>query len=201
MLDIRFSSHGSLGTWESKAELAGGVQDPEGREEGKHQTFRLQTLVSLNASIPLVECPGIRRPGKRHLQVQEQSILMTRKLGKNASRPAWINRELLEKLKHRSSREKVKARAWIERNTETLSECVGMRKDKAQLEFVQKCQRQVEGFLQGNKRESRGNVVGPLLSKMWQLATENREKPSSPQSLPARPSSRNPWFPETRGKR
>lgn len=45
---------------------------------------------------------------------------MSRKLGKNASRPAWINKELLEKLKHRSSREKVKARTWIERNTEII---------------------------------------------------------------------------------
>lgn len=78
----------------------------------------------------MVEWPGIRTPGKSHLQAEEQSILMSRKLGKNASRPAWINRQLLEKLKHRSSREKVKARTWIERNTETLSDCAGTRKGK-----------------------------------------------------------------------
>lgn len=68
----------------------------------------------------MVESPGIKRPGRSHLQAQEQSILMSRKLGKNASRPAWINKELLEKLKHRSSREKVKARTWIESNTEII---------------------------------------------------------------------------------
>lgn len=71
------------------------------------------------ASASLVEFPGISRPGRGHLQAQEQSIPMSRKLGENASRPAWINRELLEKLKHRSSREKVKTRTCIERNTET----------------------------------------------------------------------------------
>lgn len=72
---------------------------------------------------------------------------MSRKLGENASRPAWINRELLEKLKHRSSREKVKTRTCIERNTEALSECAGMRKGKVHLESVGESQRQLQGFL------------------------------------------------------
>lgn len=35
--------------------------------------------------------------------------------------------------------------------------------------------------------------MGPLLSKRWELATENMEKPSSPQSLPMRSAFRNPW--------
>lgn len=35
------------------------------------------------------------------LQAQEKSIPASRKLGKNARRPAWVNKELLAKLKHK----------------------------------------------------------------------------------------------------
>lgn len=42
------------------------------------------------------------------------------------------------------------------------------------------------------KRESKENVVGPLLSKKWELGTKNMKKPSSYQSLPARLTFRNP---------
>jgi len=51
---------------------------------------------------------------------------MSRKLGKNARKPVWINKELLAKLKHRRSIQRVKARTRIGKNTEMLSEHAGM---------------------------------------------------------------------------
>ena len=47
------------------------------------------------------------------LQAQESSIPMNKKSGKNAKRPAWMNKELLAKLKHKKEAYRGWKQGWV----------------------------------------------------------------------------------------
>jgi len=102
------------------------------------------------------------------LQAREQCIPTKRKLGKYARRPAWMNNELLEKLKHKKEacrgwkQEQV---AWEEYRTIVRAARDQVTKAEALREI--NLSRDVKGKKKsfyryvGDKRKARGNV-GPL---------------------------------------
>ncbi|KFV98219.1 hypothetical protein N327_09172, partial [Fulmarus glacialis] len=116
------------------------------------------------------------------LQAQEQCIPTKRKSGKKARRPAWVNKELLDALKH----EKEAYRGWKQGQVawEEYREIVQaardqIRKAKALIEL--NLARDVKGNKKsfyryvGDKRKTRENV-GPLRNKTGDLVTWHMEK-------------------------
>ncbi|KFW61745.1 hypothetical protein AS28_00352, partial [Pygoscelis adeliae] len=124
------------------------------------------------------------------LQAQERCIPTKRKSGKNARRPAWMNKELLDKLKHkkeayRGKKRRVyrlwkKGQATQEEYRDLVRSCrEEMRKAKAQLErnlaaVVKDNKKSFYKYINDKKR-ARENLH-PLLDVGGNIVTENEEK-------------------------
>ncbi|KGL89856.1 hypothetical protein N301_01578, partial [Charadrius vociferus] len=116
------------------------------------------------------------------LQAQERCIQMKRKSGKTARRPAWMNKELLDKLKQKKEayREwKEGQEAWEEYREIVRAARDQVRKAKAQIEL--NLARDVKGnkksfyIYASDKRKTRENV-GPLRKETGDLVTQDMEK-------------------------
>ncbi|KAK4807026.1 hypothetical protein QYF61_000355 [Mycteria americana] len=115
------------------------------------------------------------------LQAQERCIPTKRKSGKNARRPAWMNMELLDKLKHK----KEAYRRWKQGQVawEEYREIVRAARDqvrKAKALILLNLARDVKGNKKSyryirDKRKTRENV-GPLQKEMGDLVTQDMEK-------------------------
>ncbi|KFV97213.1 hypothetical protein N327_03267, partial [Fulmarus glacialis] len=116
------------------------------------------------------------------LQAQERCIPTKRKSGKNARRPAWMNKELLDTLKHR----KEAYRGWKQGQVawEEYREIVPAARDqirKAKVLIELNLARDIKGNKKSfyrymaDKRKTRENV-GPLWNKMGDLVTQDMEK-------------------------
>ncbi|KGL87978.1 hypothetical protein N301_00234, partial [Charadrius vociferus] len=120
---------------------------------------------------------------KDHLfQAQEQCIPIKRKSGKNARRPAWMNKKLLEKLKQKKEAYrgwKQGQVAWEEYREIVQAAMDQVRKAKAQIEL--NLARDVKGYKKSfyvyisDKRKTRENV-GPLRKEMGDMVTQDMEK-------------------------
>ncbi|KAK4814166.1 hypothetical protein QYF61_009984 [Mycteria americana] len=120
---------------------------------------------------------------KDHLfQVQERCIPTKRKSRKNARRPAWMNKELLNKLEHNKEAYrgwKQGQVAWEEYREIVQAARDQVRKAKALIEL--NLARDVKGNKKtfyryvGNKRKTRENV-GPLWKEAGDLVTQDMEK-------------------------
>ncbi|KFW64479.1 hypothetical protein AS28_12305, partial [Pygoscelis adeliae] len=120
------------------------------------------------------------------LQAQELRIPTKRKSSKNARRPAWMNKELLDKLKHKKeaySRWKQGQVAWQEYREIVRAARDQVRKAKALIEL--NLARDVKGNKKsfyayvGDKRKTRENA-GPLQKEMGDLVTRDMEKAEVP---------------------
>ena len=116
------------------------------------------------------------------LQVHEQCILTKRKSGKNARRPAWINKELLDKLKHRKETYRGWQQgqvAWEEYRETVRAARDQVRKAKTLIEsnLASNLKGNTKSFCRyvGDKRKTRDNV-GPLRKETGDLVTWNIEK-------------------------
>ncbi|KFW68190.1 hypothetical protein AS28_13777, partial [Pygoscelis adeliae] len=116
------------------------------------------------------------------LQAQERCIPTKRKSGKNARRPAWKNKELLDKLKHKKEAYrgwKQGQVAWEEYREIVPAARAQVRKAKALIEL--NLARDIKGNKKrfyryaGDKRKTRKNV-GPLWNEMGDLVTRDTEK-------------------------
>ncbi|KFW00854.1 hypothetical protein N327_12339, partial [Fulmarus glacialis] len=119
---------------------------------------------------------------KDHLQAQEPCISTKRKSGKNARRPAWVDKELLDKLKHRKEAYKGWKQgqvAWDEYREIVRAASDQVRKAKALIELnlardIKGNKKSVYRYL-GDKRKMRENVV-PLRKETGDLVTQDMEK-------------------------
>ncbi|KFV05198.1 hypothetical protein N340_02153, partial [Tauraco erythrolophus] len=116
------------------------------------------------------------------LQAQEQCIPTNRKLGKNARRPSWMNKELLDQLKSKKLAYrgwKQGQVTWAEYREIVRAARDHVRKSKALIEL--NLARDIEGNKKNfyryvsDKRRSRENV-GPLWKEMGDLVTQDMEK-------------------------
>ncbi|KAM9590815.1 uncharacterized protein ACIBXB_005869 [Morphnus guianensis] len=116
------------------------------------------------------------------LQAQERCIPTKRKSDKTTSRPAWMNKELLDKLKHKKEAYrgwKQGQVAWEEYREIVQAARDQVRKAKALIEL--NLSRDVKGNKKsfyryvGDKRKTRENV-GPLWKDMGDLVTRDMEK-------------------------
>ncbi|KAK4811145.1 LOW QUALITY PROTEIN: hypothetical protein QYF61_019776 [Mycteria americana] len=113
---------------------------------------------------------------------QELSIPMCKKSGKEGRRPAWLNKDLLVKLKCKKEmhRQWKQGYASWEEYRDTAQECTdGIRKAKAQLELslARDAKNNKKGFYRyvGQKRKIKENVP-PLVNKTGELVTTDMEK-------------------------
>ncbi|KAK4818694.1 hypothetical protein QYF61_017915 [Mycteria americana] len=116
------------------------------------------------------------------LQAQERCIPTKRKSGKNARRPAWMNKELLDKLKHKKEAYrgcKQGQLAWEEYREIVRAARDQVRKAKALLELnlARDLKGNKKSFYRyvGDKRKTRENV-GPLQKETGDLVTWDMEK-------------------------
>ncbi|KFV16613.1 hypothetical protein N340_06497, partial [Tauraco erythrolophus] len=116
------------------------------------------------------------------LQVQEWCIPTKRKSGRNTRRPAWMNKELLDQLRHKKKVYrgwKQGQVAWEEYRAIVRATRDQVRKAKALIEL--KLARDIKGNKKNfhryisDKKTSRENV-GPLRKEMGDLATCDMEK-------------------------
>ncbi|KFW60998.1 hypothetical protein AS28_04482, partial [Pygoscelis adeliae] len=116
------------------------------------------------------------------LQAQERCIPTKRKSGKNARRPAWVNKELLDKLQHKKEAYrgwKQGQVAWEEHREIVRAARDQVKKAKALIELA--LARDIKGNKKsfyryvGDKRKTRENV-GPLWNEMGDLVTWDTEK-------------------------
>ncbi|GAB0189727.1 hypothetical protein GRJ2_001438000 [Grus japonensis] len=116
------------------------------------------------------------------LQAQEQCIPTKRKLGKNTRRPAWMNKELLDKLKHK----KEACRGWKQGQVawEEYREIVRAARDQVrkaealiELNLARDVKDNKKSFCRciGDKWKTRENV-GPLWKETGDLVTRDMEK-------------------------
>ncbi|KFV13270.1 hypothetical protein N340_03166, partial [Tauraco erythrolophus] len=120
---------------------------------------------------------------KDHLrQAQEQCIPPKRKSGKNARRPAWMNKELLDKLRKRKEADigwKQGRVAWEEYREIVRATRDQVRKAKALIEL--NLARDIKGNKKNfyryvsDKKRSKENV-SPLQKETGDLATQDMEK-------------------------
>ncbi|KFU95230.1 hypothetical protein M959_01829, partial [Chaetura pelagica] len=112
------------------------------------------------------------------LQAQDQSVPMVRKSSKGARRPAWLKKELLDKLKwkrkiYRSWKKGLVT--WEEYRTVVR----GCREAKASLELnlASQVKDNRKGFFKyiASKTSTRGNI-GPLRNEVGALVTEDIKK-------------------------
>ncbi|KAK4826209.1 hypothetical protein QYF61_006153 [Mycteria americana] len=107
------------------------------------------------------------------LQAQERCTPTTRKSSKNARRPAWMNKELLDKLKHKKGSLQREYREIVRAAKDQV------RKAKAliQLNLARDSKGNKESFYRyiGGKRKTRENVV-PLQKETGDLVTRDMEK-------------------------
>ena len=116
------------------------------------------------------------------LQAQERCIPTKRKSGKNATRPAWMNKELLDKLQHRKEAYrgwKQGQVAWEEYREIVRAARNQVRKAKAMIELnlardIKDNKKRFYRYI-GDKRKTRENV-GPLRNEMGDLVTRDTEK-------------------------
>ncbi|KFV02308.1 hypothetical protein N340_11981, partial [Tauraco erythrolophus] len=116
------------------------------------------------------------------LQAQERCIPTKRKSGRNTRRPAWMNKELLDQLKHKKKAYmgwKQGQVAWEEYREIVRVTRDQIRKAKALIEL--NLARDIKGNKKGfyryvsDKKRSRENV-GPLQKETGDLATQDMEK-------------------------
>ncbi|GAB0209615.1 hypothetical protein GRJ2_003427200 [Grus japonensis] len=120
---------------------------------------------------------------KHHfLRAQDQCIPKSRKSSKGGRRPAWMSKELLEKLKGKKEAYRMwkKGLATWEEYRNIVRVCRGTtRKAKAHLELnlARDVKDNKEGFFKyiSSKRKTRENV-GPLLNEVGALVMEDTEK-------------------------
>ncbi|GAB0208473.1 mitochondrial enolase superfamily member 1 [Grus japonensis] len=120
---------------------------------------------------------------KHHfLRAQDQSIPKNRKSSKGGKRPAWMSKELLEKLKGKKEVYRMwkKGLATWEENRDVVRICRdATRKAKAHLELnlARDVKDNKKGFFKyiSSKRKTRENV-GPWLNEMHALVMEDTEK-------------------------
>ncbi|GAB0206526.1 hypothetical protein GRJ2_003118200 [Grus japonensis] len=119
---------------------------------------------------------------KHHfLQAQDRCIPKNRKSSKGGRTPAWMSKELLEKLKGKKEVYRMwkKGLATWEEYRNVVSVCSNARKAKAHLELnlARDVKDKKEGFFKyiSRKRTTRENV-GPLLNEVGALVTEDTEK-------------------------
>ncbi|KFW09032.1 hypothetical protein N327_00801, partial [Fulmarus glacialis] len=116
------------------------------------------------------------------LQAQEQCIPTKRKSGKNARRPTWMNKELLDKLKHKNKA----YRGWTQGQVawEEYREIVQAARDQVrkakvltELHLAGDVKGNKKSFYRyiGDKRKARENV-GPLRNKTGDLVTRDMGK-------------------------
>ncbi|KFQ96524.1 hypothetical protein Y956_02301, partial [Nipponia nippon] len=118
------------------------------------------------------------------LQAQERCIPRKRKSGKNTRRPAWMNKQLLDKLKlkkeaYRGWKQWKGLVSW-EKYRDTARLCMdGIRKAKAWLELnlVRDAKNNKKGFYRyvSQKRKVKESVP-PLMSRSGKLVTTDEEK-------------------------
>ncbi|KFW67405.1 hypothetical protein AS28_01846, partial [Pygoscelis adeliae] len=116
------------------------------------------------------------------LQAQERFIPTKRKSGKHARTSAWMNKELLDKLKHRKEAYrgwKQGQVAWEEHREVVRAGRDQVRKAKAliELNLARDTKGNKKTFYRyvGDKRKMRDNV-GPLHNEMRDLVTQDTEK-------------------------
>ncbi|KFV02613.1 hypothetical protein N340_00830, partial [Tauraco erythrolophus] len=116
------------------------------------------------------------------LQAQERSIPTKRKSGRNTRRPAWMNKELLDQLRHKKKAYrgwKQGQVAWEEYRAIVRATRDQVRKAKALIEL--NLARDIKGNKKSfyryvsDKKRSRENV-GPLRKEMGDPATWDMEK-------------------------
>ncbi|GAB0187326.1 hypothetical protein GRJ2_001197900 [Grus japonensis] len=117
------------------------------------------------------------------LQAQERCIPTKRKSGKNARRPAWMNKEVLDKLKHKKEAYrgwKQGQVAWEEYREIVRAARDHVRKAKAfliELNLARDTKGNKKSFYRyiNDKRKTRENV-GPLWKETGNLVTRDMEK-------------------------
>ncbi|NXU46786.1 YTX2 protein, partial [Drymodes brunneopygia] len=116
------------------------------------------------------------------LQAQDQSVPMGTKSSKGARRPAWLNKELLGKLKWKKriyGSWKEGLVTWEEYRTVVRGCREAIRKAKASLELnlASQVKDNRKGFFKyiANKTNTRGNI-GPLMNEVGALETEDIKK-------------------------
>ncbi|PKU30268.1 glycerol kinase [Limosa lapponica baueri] len=120
---------------------------------------------------------------KHHfLQAQDRCIPRSKKSGKGGRKPAWMNRELLEKLRWKKKVYRMwkKGLATWEKYRNAVRVCKdAMRKAKAHLELnlTWDVKDNKKGFFKyiSRKRKTRENA-GPLLNELGALVVEDAEK-------------------------
>ncbi|KFV04324.1 hypothetical protein N340_00281, partial [Tauraco erythrolophus] len=113
------------------------------------------------------------------LQAQEWCIPTKRKSGRNTSRPAWMNKELLDKLKHKREayREQEQEQvAWGEYR-EAARDQVRKAKTLIELNLARDIKGNKKSFYRyiGDERRTRENV-SPLWNETGDLVTQDMEK-------------------------
>ncbi|KFV15062.1 hypothetical protein N340_07525, partial [Tauraco erythrolophus] len=116
------------------------------------------------------------------LQAQEQCVPTKRKSGRNTRRPAWMNKELLDQLRHKKKAYrgwKQGQVAWEEYKKIVQATRDQVRKAKAlrELNLARDIKGNKKNFYRyvNDKKRSRENV-GPLRKETGDLATRDMEK-------------------------
>ncbi|KFV02207.1 hypothetical protein N340_13570, partial [Tauraco erythrolophus] len=116
------------------------------------------------------------------LQAQERCIPTKRKSSRNTTRPAWMNKELLDQLGHKKKAYRGWKRgqvAWEEHRVIIQATRDQVRKPKAliELNLVRDIKGNKKNFYRyvSDKKRSRENV-GPLRKETGDLATQDMEK-------------------------
>ncbi|PKU41633.1 rna-directed dna polymerase from mobile element jockey-like protein [Limosa lapponica baueri] len=176
-------------------ETPGSVADPHGSKEGVQQAhypdFRradfglLRYLLGRVMWEKALEGRGVQESWlvfKDHLlQAQEPRIPRKKKSGKKARRPAWLNKELLDKLKSK----KEAYRGWNQEqidweNTENLSEWPGTRlgklKPRENLIWPETSRTTGKTSVYVRDKGKTREDVGPLWKETGDLVTRDMEK-------------------------
>ncbi|KFQ75960.1 hypothetical protein N337_07842, partial [Phoenicopterus ruber ruber] len=120
---------------------------------------------------------------KNHLlRAQERCVPTKKKSGKNARRPAWINRELLDKLRHKKGAYREWKQGWVawEEYREIVRaarEQVRIAKALIELNLARDVKGNKKSFYRyvTDKRKTRENV-GPFWKETGDLVTQDMEK-------------------------
>ncbi|GAB0190148.1 mitochondrial enolase superfamily member 1 [Grus japonensis] len=139
-------------------------------------------LVEYHGTKPWKE-EGPKTAGKHHLlRAQERCIPTKRKSGKNTKRPAWMNKELLGKVKQKKEAcrgWKQGQAAWEEYRETVRTARDQVRKAKALIEIslARDVKDKKKSFYRyvSEKRRTRENV-GPLWNETGNLVTQDMEK-------------------------
>ncbi|CAM4534454.1 unnamed protein product [Lepidochelys kempii] len=115
------------------------------------------------------------------LRLQGQTIPMSRKNSKYGRRPAWLNGEILEDLKHKKAYKKWKVGHMTREEYKNIARAcrneIRRAKSHLELQLARDVKSNKKGFFRyiGNKKKAKESV-GPLLNEGGNLVTEDVEK-------------------------